>query len=201
MSIDYSRASYKDLLQTAKYSQRFKQNKKMTDIKPLKRKPLKHQKGQGNNKKKNKKNNKKQQQKERKVNRKNKKNRQPLDFVPCFKKYISCYHILADTPKKYSKHMKNAVIRKMTRKQMHGLWQPVEDILRDVIKFPNKKHKDALFRKAKQLRAFNNTRNLRVAKRILTQKGGFLRVLIPILRTLITSVATHGIESLFHKRH
>ena len=116
-------------------------------------------------------------------------------FAYNFKKYYALYAILKDN-KRYGKEMRDAVIKAMTRSQLRGLDEAVHAALNTDIPIDSKDLK-RLKKHRKPLRDFHaNRNNPSNQKKIIKQKGGFMSVLIPVLTSILGSVAAEGVSAI-----
>lgn len=112
-----------------------------------------------------------------------------------FKKYFALYRIL-NNPKKFPKEMREGIIKTMTKQHHKGLDEAVKLVLNDdSVTIDDhslkklKKYKDSLREFHSHINAPDHQ------KKILKQKGGFLSILIPVLTSILGSVAAEGVSA------
>ena len=120
-----------------------------------------------------------------------------------FKKYYALYTLLKDN-KRYDKEMRDAIIKTMTKSQLKGLDEAVHIALNDTSVPIDSKDLKKLKRYKKHLREFQANKNKHAnQKKIISQKGGFLTALIPVLTGILGTVAAEGVSAIAGaiKRH
>jgi hypothetical protein len=113
-----------------------------------------------------------------------------------FKKYYSLMGILTDK-KKYDSRIREGLIKHMTKPQHKALDEAVSMALDPKISM-EKSDEDLLRRHKNSLREYASLKkNPEAQKKLLLhteQRGGFLSLLIPIIASIIGSVASTGIS-------
>ena len=115
-----------------------------------------------------------------------------------FLQNISLYNVIS-SPEMFSKQLIRAIIERLSRVQLGTITRLVRDVVSGKLAIP-KPQLQKFENHKEELRNFHHL-NIQGKKQYLTQKGGFLPILIPILTGLLSTAAKEGISALAHMKH